>query len=204
MKIFLIVFFALFITNNVHSQNFTKDSLIKKMSAEICKEIKANDSMLLKTVNFEMQLGLLMVPIMSQYKIEIAEVVPGFSFENSEALEKLTEELGTVMAMNCPIFLTIIAARPELINNTNLNPERSLEGKLMQIQEGDFTSIQVKLSNGRTEKLWWMEFFEGADTLGSKELVSKKVSVRYIEKEVYNAAIKDYIIIKVITGISKQ
>jgi len=106
--------------------------------------------------------------------------------------------------MNCPIFLTIIAARPELINNTNLNPERSLEGKLMQIQEGDFTSIQVKLSNGRTEKLWWMEFFEGADTLGSKELVSKKVSVRYIEKEVYNAAIKDYIIIKVITGISKQ
>lgn len=204
MKIFLIVFFALFITNNVHSQNFTKDSLIKKMSAEICKEIKANDSMLLKTDNFEMQLGLLMIPIMSQYKIEIVEVVPGFSFENSEALEKLTEELGTVMAMNCPIFLTIIAARPELINNTNLNPERSLEGKLMQIQEGDFTSIQVKLSNGRTEKLWWMEFFEGADTLGSKELVSKKVSVRYIEKEVYNAAIKDYIIIKVITGISKQ
>jgi hypothetical protein len=59
-------------------------------------------------------------------------------------------------------------------------------------------------AKGRTEKLWWLEYFEGADGLVSKALLSKNVTVRYIEKEVYSAALKDYIIIKVIIGITKK
>lgn len=174
------------------------------MALEICVEITANDSVLAKSENFEMQLGLMMIPVLTAHKEELEKVIPGFVFEDEEQFGSLSEQLGVSMAMNCPVFLSLVATRPELLNDLNNNPERIIEGKLLQIQEGDFTSIQVKLGNGRTEKLWWMEFFEGAETLASKSLVSKQVKVKFVEKEVYNAAIKDYILIKVITGIDKK
>lgn len=204
MKTILLFLIITFTALSASSQTISKDSLIKKMALEICVEIKANDSILAKSENFEMQLGLMMIPVITNHKEELEKVIPGFVFEDEEQFGNLSEQLGVSMAMNCPAFLSLVATRPELLNDVNNNPERTIEGKLLQIQEGDFTSIQVKLGNGRTEKLWWMEFFEGADALASKSLVSKQVKVKFVEKEVYNAAIKDYILIKVITGLDKK
>lgn len=202
MKTSLTLLLLCFLMNTTFSQNISKDSLLKKMAAEMCVDIKANDSVLRKADNFEMQLGLLMIPVMTAYKESLEKVIPGFVFEND--LESISEQIGVQLAMSCPSFLQLVSSHPEFINQTNLNPERTIEGKLLLIQEADFTHIQVKGSNGRTEKLWWLEYFDGADELVSKSLLSKNVNVRYIEKEVYSAALKDYIIIKVIKGISKK
>lgn len=202
MKTIVLFFLLAFTAISACSQTISKDSLIKKMAAEMCVQIAANDSALRTAENFQMKLGVMMLPVMTSYKEELAKVIPGFVFEND--LESLSEQLGMTMALNCPSFLNLIAARPEFLNEVDQNPERAVEGKLVQILDGDFTSIQVKLSNGRTEKLWWMEFFEGAEALASKSLVSKQVKVKFVEKEVYNAALKDYILIKVITGIDKK
>jgi hypothetical protein len=202
MKSFFLLLFITLTAYTSNGQNISKDSLLKKMSAEVCAKIKASDSVLRKADDFELQLGLLMIPVMSSYKEELEKVIPGFVF--GDQIETLSEELGMDMAMNCPAFLKLVSSNPAFLEETNLNPERTIEGKLVLIQEADFTNIQVKLSNGRTEKLWWLEYFEGADGLVSKALLSKNVTVRYIEKEVYSAALKDYIVIKVIIGITKK
>ena len=53
------------------------------------------------------------------------------------------------------------------------------------------------------EKLWWMEYFEGSGRLitNAGDMLNKDVKVKYTEKEIYNATLKEYIKIKVIAGL---
>jgi hypothetical protein len=76
-------------------------------------------------------------------------------------------------------------------------------GKLLTINQGDFTTITIKDMDGSTAKLYWLEYFENADELSknSKKYVGKNVIYKYEEKEIYNAATKKYKTIKVIKSV---
>lgn len=174
--------------------------LYTTMANELCKQIKEKQAELIQSDNVQMDLGLMMLPIFMQYESELKKVVPDLDLSNEKQLELLGIEIGKKMVA-CPEFLKIISANQELLQVAKEGAAvLSIQGTLAAITPGEFTSITVKTSSGKLEKLWWMEYFPGEQKL-NVDLLNQKVNVSYIEKEVYNAVLKDYIKIKVVTGI---
>jgi hypothetical protein len=79
-------------------------------------------------------------------------------------------------------------------------------GSLASFTPADISSIMVKEKNGKTSKLYWMEYFENADNFmtNMKKYLNKKVSVSYIVRDVYDAVKKTYKSIKVITSLDLE
>jgi hypothetical protein len=74
---------------------------------------------------------------------------------------------------------------------------------LVKIAEGEFTHLQVEDANGRIEKLWWMEYFNGSNILlaDPQGQLNKPIKVNFVEREIFNSTLRDYVKVKVITGI---
>lgn len=84
---------------------------------------------------------------------------------------------------------------------------KSVEGKFVRLeQQGIFNQFIIKFNNGKEEKLWWFEFFEGADEFISKpdSFKNGKLFVKYRGTKVYDASLNDYRVIKIVTGLSKE
>lgn len=62
--------------------------------------------------------------------------------------------------------------------------------------------MEIETKNGKKEKLFWIEYFEGANDLGNNQnLIKKEIEINYIEKEFYNHNLKEYNKIKIITKL---
>jgi|GEM_PF-6395214 len=47
-----------------------------------------------------------------------------------------------------------------------------------------------------------MEYFPGDSKIADGSLINKQVTVQYIEKEIYNARLKDYVKIKIAKSVN--
>jgi hypothetical protein len=80
----------------------------------------------------------------------------------------------------------------------------SLDGTFTGLDtSGSFACLKVKGTDGREQKIWWFEHFDGSETLTQNpaSLNNKKVTVVYVEREVYEPKLKDYVKIKVASGL---
>jgi hypothetical protein len=73
----------------------------------------------------------------------------------------------------------------------------------VKIVGGDLTYLQVEDDKGKVEKLWWMEYFDGSNVLAAdpQRRLNKPIKVKFVEKEIFNSTLKDYVKVKVITGV---
>ena len=130
---------------------------------------------------------------------EIKEIYGADAFEDN-TMEKIGEDLGILMASDCPAFLKLVA--------NNMKDEgqkdKELTATFLKITHGDFSYFEVKTSSGKIEKIYWFEFFEGSNEIVENiaKYTNKKVEITYFEKEVYKASLKDYVKIKVVKSIS--
>lgn len=187
--------------NNSFAQ---KDStLTQKIANEFCIEFSKKDITQFK--GFEMELGLLIVPIIEKYNKEI-EKEWGLSRDNEQDYEKISERIGKEAALGCPKFLEFIKNNMSEINESNAEEEetKSITGIFQRIEEQLFSSIVIKTKSGKEEKLWWFQFFEGSEDLSKKPaaLIKKNITVKYIDMEVYDAKLKEYRTVKVIKGLT--
>lgn len=204
MKKIYFLFLLLITCQLVVAQNAAKDSIIHLISADICEQLKTKDFSDKKITDLEVELGLMMLPIFSKFNADLKKINPDFDFSNTKMLGSLSEEVGIKLAMECPTFLKFISAKPELMdyNSKNKTEQLTLKGVLDKIIPGDFTYMQVKNADGKIEKIWWMEYFEGANNLLSGKIkINKTISVHYVEREIYNGRLKDYVKIKVATSV---
>ncbi|MGB5006880.1 MAG: hypothetical protein WBO39_08050 [Ferruginibacter sp.] len=184
----------------------SKDSLLKVIVKETCTDITGKDFSGKSMEEIEMELGLAMMPIMVKYQEEL-QTAFGTGIEDQAGMEKMGMEVGLQLAKDCPAFLKMFAGNPAVIKERagkNAAAElKTVNGKLLAIVHGDFSYLQVKDAAGKIEKLWWMEYFEGSGRLitNAGEMLNKDVKVKYSEKEIYNATLKEYIKIKVIAGL---
>ncbi len=180
-----------------------KDSIYQLMAKEVCKQIIANDSILAKSASLDVELGLLMLPIYADFSESLQKLIPGFEISDSKQMEALGEAVGEKLAFTCPAFLKLITTNRALLNAALDKPEETLiKGTLIKIVTGDFTSLHIRTAQGKIEKLWWMQYFDGANLLmEGSQLLNKYLVLSYSEHEVYNAAQKEYVKIKVIKGI---
>ncbi len=203
MKQKILLFLFLCLAQVAVAQTSPKDSVFALMAKDICTQIIANESALSKSSNVEMELGLLMLPVYSDYSEQLKKVVPGFDMLDTKKQESLGESIGEKLAFTCPAFLKLITNNRTLMNAALNKPEEQLvKGSLIKIVTGEFTSIHIRTAQGKIEKLWWMEYFDGANLLmEGTNLLNKFVVIAYSEHEVYNAVQKEYVKIKVIKGI---
>ncbi len=185
----------------------SKDSLLKVIVKETCTDITGKDFSGKSMEEIEMELGLAMMPIMVKYQEEL-QTAYGTGIEDQAGMEKMGMEVGLQLAKDCPAFLKMFAGNPAVIKDRAVRNNAAVEmktinGTLLKIVHGDFSYLQVKDPAGKIEKLWWMEYFEGSGRLitNAGDMLNKDVKVKYTEKEIYNATLKEYIKIKVITGL---
>lgn len=185
------------------AQTSSKDSVTKLIAAEICKEINANEATLKGSENWQMELGLLMLPVYSKYSDVLEKSIPGFTLDGP-GIETLSKEIGMMMGLNCPTFLRLVSSE-KTKQHTPVKEEeaaKSLKGVLLKIETGDFTNVHIKMPNGKVEKLWWMEYFDGANLLTEKVRLNKEVNVMYKEQDIYNAFLDQYVKTKIVVAAS--
>ena len=204
MKRLFVLIQALFAMQTSFAQPYLKDSVFLLIAKDICAQIIANESTLVKSPNVEVELGLLMLPIYSSYGERLKKVIPGFEMAESDQLEILGEVIGEKLTFSCPAFLKLITNNRTLLQVALDQPQETLiKGTLVKIVKGDFTCIHIRTPQGKVEKLWWMQYFEGANALmDGTNLLNKYLVISYSEHEVYNAAQKDYVKIKVIKNMA--
>ncbi len=205
MKKILLVASVFFISIAALGQNGTKekkDSLMKALTADLCAEIGKNKDDL-KGENFEMSLGLIMMGAISDKATELQSVF-NLDFSNNESMSEFSEEVGMKLAIECPDFLRLVAEKQNLSNAPPVAVKKisTITGTLEKIVPGEFTFLQVRSENGKMEKIYWMEYFEGANLLTGNIKNGRKILIQYRETEIYDSASKEYKTIKVAAGIS--
>ena len=203
MVLLMIVFFGSFTTAIAQDNkpSAKKDSLITLMANEACAEIIANkDKLNPSDEDFQMELGMLLVPVMMKYSANIEEFYADAN-DNGGVMAAMGEDIGMKLALNCPEFLAMVTNSQNLQHETN-NDLKSITGKLEKIQTGDLSYLLIKTPMGETHKVWWLGKVAGDDLLISKNAMQKNVLIEYTEMSVYNAKVNDYIMIKVAKSVS--
>ncbi len=145
------------------------------------------------------------VPVFTQHAQEIKDIL-NLDITDTEKMKDFGQTLGIRLAVECPDFMRAVTGNKSFTDGMK-DQKRvgsgSLSGTLIKVVPGEFTHFLIKDKQGKTEKIWWMEYFEGADKVSDPKTINKSISVKFKEVEVYNAAIKDYITIKVATAFDK-
>jgi hypothetical protein len=199
----------------------TKDSLLTKMSKEACIALGKKDINKMDKSNLEQEIGLLIMPVMMSNMSDIEKVYGG-TIKDLKGMEKVGMDLGMKLVLECPDFMKFsmeLAQDEPLVNKIKKKKEDAtateyrppvLVGEtenekytLVSVNPGDITSLTVKNNKGKVEKIYWMEYFENADELktNAKKYIGKKVVIATSNKDVYNAATKNYKSIKIIESL---
>jgi len=180
-----------------------KDStLTQKITNDFCIEFSKKDFSKLK--GFEMEIGLLVVPIIEKYNKDIKKEWD-LDPENEEDYEKISEKIGREATVGCPKFLEFIRNNMDQINEVSDDDDtKSVSGTFQRLEGQLFTALVIKTKAGKEEKLWWFQFFEGSDQLAKNpaSLAKKNLTIKFTEMEVYDAKLKEYRKIKVMKNLA--
>ncbi len=203
MKKIVSLVFTIFCLLNVDAQETTLD----KVSLEICEYLEANKEEMDKMSYDEKvaSFGLKMMESYIDHKDELEK--EGVKFDLSKGAsegEKIGELIGLNMVKHCPAF--ILALGEEYIENDQSfdgDDVKVAKGKIKRITGEDLYILEVKDTEGKTQKFVWLTNFEGSDELIELEDKSKgkKVEVSYKNIEFFSPKLKEYIVRKTITKL---
>jgi hypothetical protein len=209
--------FSLILVCNVLSSQaqITKDSLLKIMNKEACEAVGKRDLSKINKSNMQQEMGNILMPVMLNHLADIEVVYGKDVMTNKDALTKMGMDLGMGLSTNCPKFMEFAMgmggdmdatkAPAEMDTDEAISNKSSLKksGTFLTINAGDVTTVTLKDSKGKMEKLYWLEDFYNADFLktNTKKFANKKVEVYYTEKMIYDSIKKSYKTIKVLTSI---
>jgi hypothetical protein len=113
-------------------------------------------------------------------------------------------DVGMRLGVKCESFLKILTDNFDDIqelSNSKKKKGLSVSGSFIKLTTAEISYFEVKTSTGKTEKFFWMGYFDGADELSSRltTIANKKVRVEFEEKEIYKPSLKEYVKVKVAT-----
>ena len=179
--------------------------LLKKLAREACQEIKQVDFSQKTEDEMKLALGLPLVTVFGRHQDELKAA--GYNLLDAKSSEKLGNDVGVQLVFECPDFMNTMVKNSKVITDIAQRNKQGasgvISGSLLNIAGGDFSYLQVADDKGKIEKLWWMEYFDGANILAvnPQNRLNKPIKVHYVEREMFNSTLKDYVKIKVITGI---
>jgi len=91
------------------------------------------------------------------------------------------------------------------LDSANDAEVKSVEGKITEIKNEQFTTILVKDKNSRMYTFLVLNYFETANLVITNELnKNSSVVIKYSEVELYDNKAKEFRFFKVISGIEKK
>ena len=192
---------CLLMTTTLFAQR-ASDDLMKQITKETCDELSRVDVAKQTTDELKISLGFALVKVMGQHQADLKLV--GISTTDSKSVEKLAVDVGMRLVADCPTFFETLTKNPNHIKELAQNePSGTISGKLVRIVGGDFTHLLIEDAKGKIERLWWMEYFNGSNSLlgRAESQLNRPVRVSYVEREMFNSTLNDYVKVKVITRI---
>ena len=180
-----------------------QDSAMDKMAMEICEYFTKNEQEFknMSTDDLTAKLGVQMVQSYLKYQDDLAKEGIKFDLTKGRAEgEKMGAKVGVSMIKFCPDVLMAIAGDEDYEDETT---ESYLEGTLKKVTGDDLYVVEVKDTDGKTQKFVWLTNFEGSDKLIElgKEVKGVKVGITYTNLEYFSPKLKEYIVRKKITGL---
>jgi hypothetical protein len=204
---FMITMVIAVITVSSQAQN-SKDSLMKLVTKDVCDELGTKNLTGKSMDELQMEFSLAFMPALMKHKDALEKELGG-DVTDKAGMEKMGQEIGMRLVTECPAFLKIMGSMdPAAMEKPTRSPVAmsgtTIKGTLLKVVPGELTHLLIKDTKGKTVKVWWMDYFDGSDDMADnpQKMTNKKVTVNYTEKEVYSAALKDYVKIKVATGVS--
>lgn len=178
---------------------FAQKTLGQKMADEFCNELEKQGVPDAWDESSMEKISLAMMPVATKYA-EDFEKEYKIELKTQKDFEEFGRVVGEEAGKYCPKFKkmmeSMMSSKVEEVKST-----ASLEGTFTGLDtSGSFAFFKVKGTDGREQKIWWFEHFTGSEMLGSA-LNNKKVAVVYVEREVYEPKLKDYVKIKVAAGV---
>src|SRR5258708_37871049 len=105
-------------------------------------------------------------------------------------MEEFGKEVGLKLVTKCPQFLAMFKENKKAFTDLAEGKSdkeiglASVTGKLIKITPGDFTYFIVKTDNGKSEKIWWQEYFKGSEKITTANL-NKTIKVTFVERDIY-------------------
>jgi hypothetical protein len=205
----IILALTICVSLNTLAQN-SKEELLTKMSNEACVAFEKVDITSLNKDNYQQELSLILIPIMSD-NMDAIKKYYDIETPTEENFRKIGMDLGMKLAATCKKFMefSISIAQESLSKKTPVPAKKEklqtteLTATLTAYTPADIAFITVKDAKGKMQKLYWMEYFENADNFmaNMKKYIGKKITITYAERDVFDAAKKTYKSIKVIAGI---
>jgi hypothetical protein len=194
-----------------YTQKAKKKISIEELSVLLCDCLKAKKVVLKNSKDGERECAKCLTSpnvIISFIKYAKQE---GVDINNDVEMESLGEKIWIqLIGDDCAPFIKMFENEvSELLNEEDgENSEKiTLTGKVLRIDQNDFTSVIIETENKREITLYWFRPFEDSDKYkGDKinKLIGQNISLDYKLLEVYLPKLGDYASIKEIVGITIQ
>lgn len=200
--IFTILLSFVFISTNAQD-------LLDTVTKEVCTCIESKKGNLdeLSPEKLKLQLGLCILASYTAHEKEI-KATYGNVMEDEVAMDKFAGDVGVKMATVCTETLMSIAGvvGDETEEGASKSPEvLTIEGKINEIKNEQFTSILVKDKNARVYNFIVLNYFDTSSVLINNEIKKDdSVTISYSEVELYDNKTKEFRFYKVISGITKK
>jgi len=137
------------------------------------------------------------------YKVQLAKDYDlNLDLLDTKSGEKLGQTIGSRMAFICP---TLVASLGN-ISEENKVEEHRLVGKVKAINAETIIVLEVKTTEGKTEKIYWLDFVNSDFDLQNnyQELKDKSIEAIYVNEELFDARINEYRKLKVLKTLNLQ
>lgn len=202
------IFTLLIALISIHANS---QDLLEKVTKEVCTCIDAKKENLSDTSSekLKVQLGLCILASYSAHEKEI-NAKYGKIMEDEKAMDKFGEEVGMKMVTVCPATLMAIAGavgddETKTTDEAVEEEKLSVEGKISEIKNEQFTSVIIKDKNSRVYTFLVLDYFDTASLITGNEIKKDDtVVIYYSDIELYDNKTKEFRFFKVISGIEKK
>ncbi|MEC4005125.1 hypothetical protein OX283_010680 [Flavobacterium sp. SUN052] len=182
--------------------------LLEKITKEVCScvDSKKDKSGELSPDNLKTQLGLC---ILTSYTANEKQIKSKYGdiLNDEKAMDKFGGDIGVKMVTVCPeTIMAIAGAAGDEKDEVAVEEEKlTVEGKISEIKNDQFTSIIVKDKNSRVYTFFVLDYFETASLITGNEIKKDdNVLIYYSDIELYDNKTKEFRFFKVISGIEKK
>lgn len=185
------------VSSAVFAQSTSKSPFEDSLVKEFCDAFTKSSAKINKD-NFTTEVGFMILPLFTKYKDDMQREW-NLDISDEKQLEEASEKIGKLGALGCPAFMEYIKNNLADLQNDMDETVKTYNGNFLRVEGAPFAYLVVQNKAGKSEKIYWMEFFEGADRLSGNKasLASKPVTIQYKEMDVYDAVAKEYRMIKV-------
>lgn len=195
MKKLLILVTLFFVGITVAQESSTLD----KISKETCEYLQSNDISSLSSSEKQVKLGLKILSLYNKYEKELNK--EGMILDltaGEEAGYEFGEKVGINMIKFCPeVLMSLASDELDVDIDSLLEDETSyVDGKIKKISGDELYVVELKSTDGKTQKFIWLSNFEGSDTLldYEEELKNKEVRLFFEAIEMFSPKLEEYII----------